>query len=139
MEIDEGGRGGGAFGGGNIGGGGGRVIDLSPTAEGTAEAANIGESYGKFGTVVENPKIAVKGFVDGHPVNQAITRGVSPQAILNTMRNPIAVLSQRGGTRFAYVSNDAVVIVNKAGNIVTTWGKSNFDKTVLQVLEDAKK
>lgn len=62
--------------------------------------------------------IAVKGFVDGHPVNQAITRGVSPQAILNTMRNPVAVLSQRGGTRFAYVSNKASVIVNKAGNMM---------------------
>ena len=37
MEIDEAGRGGGAFGGGNIGGGG--VIDPSPVAEGTGEAS----------------------------------------------------------------------------------------------------
>lgn len=112
-------------------------------AKGTGKGnpANIGTSYGKngrFGTVVENPNLQPIGF-SGHAVNQAINRGVKTEAIHNTIKNPVAVLSQQGGNRFAYVSQDAVVVLDKKGNIVTIWGKDTFDYVVKQVLKDAVK
>jgi peroxiredoxin len=55
------------------------------------------------------------------------------------VKNPVAVLSQQGGNRFAYVSQEAVVVVDKSGNIVTVWGKDTFDDVVKQVLKDAVK
>jgi RHS repeat-associated protein len=106
--------------------------------EGAAGVANLGKSYGKFGTVVENPGIKITGF-SKHGVNQAITRGVTTDVIQNTVKNPVAVLSQRGGNSFAYISNDAVVVVKNTGEIITTYGKSNFDATVQQVLKEAIK
>lgn len=100
--------------------------------------SNLGKSYGKFGTVVENPRVKVTGF-SGHSVNQAITRGVTTDVIQNTVKNPVVVLSQRGGNSFAYISNEAVVVVKNTGEIITTYGKSNFDATVQQVLKEAIK
>lgn len=104
-------------------------------------ASNLGKAYGKngrFGTVIDKPNIQVTGF-SGHAVNQAITRGVKTETIQNTVKNPVAVLSQQGGNRFAYVSQEAVVVVDKSGNIVTVWGKDTFDDVVKQVLKDAVK
>ncbi len=108
-------------------------------AKGAGKAVtNLGQSYGKFGTVVENPGAKITGF-SRHAVNQAITRGVTTEVIQNTVNNPVAVLSQRGGTSFAYVSNEAVVVVKNTGEIITTYGKSNFDAIVQQVLKEAIK
>jgi len=106
--------------------------------KGAAGVANLGKAYGKFGTIVENPGIKITGF-SGHSVNQAITREVSTEVIQNTVKNPIAVLSQRSGNSFAYVSNEAVVVVDKAGEIITTYGKNNFDAIVQQVLKETIK
>jgi hypothetical protein len=125
-----------------IGKGAYRFIKGKIIAEGTGEvASNLGKAYGKngrFGAIVENPHIQVTGF-SGHAVNQAITRGVKTETIQNTVKNPVAVLSQQGGNRFAHVSQEAVVVVDKSGNIVTVWGKDTFDDVVKQVLKDAVK
>ncbi|WP_339061232.1 DUF4258 domain-containing protein [Tepidibacillus marianensis] len=112
-------------------------FDTPPEGAGSA-VANLGKSYGKFGTVVENPGVKITGF-SGHAVNQAITRGVTTEVIQSTVKNPVVVLSQRGGNSFAYVSNEAVVVVKNTGEIITTYGKSNFDATVQQVLKEAIK
>ena len=112
-------------------------LDLTSEGAGTV-ASNLGKSYGKFGTVVENPGVKITGF-SGHAVNQAITREVTTNVIQNTVKNPVAVLSQRGGNSFAYVSNEAVVVVKNTGEIITSYGKSNFDATVQQVLKEAIK
>jgi RHS repeat-associated protein len=57
---------------------------------GAAESGTsiIGQSFGKLGTVVENPGLDITGFTE-HGINQAITRGVSPQSLLNTITEPL--------------------------------------------------
>ena len=60
-----------------------------------------------------------------HGLNQAISRdgvGVKPSAILDTVRNPGQVVTQTGG-RLKYIGEKAVVVVNKAGEIITTYAK----------------
>jgi len=114
-------------------------VNAEDETEGTSKTvANLGKSYGKFGTVVENPGVKITGFSE-HAVNQAITRGVTTDVIQNTVKNPVVVLSQRGGNSFAYVSNEAVVVIKNTGEIITTYGKSNFDAIVQQVLKEAIK
>jgi RHS repeat-associated protein len=119
----------------------GTVGSLSRVAltAGKAEvlSTKIGTSYGKFGTVVENPNIEITEF-SGHAINQAITRGVNPSAIQDTLNNPVAVLSQRGGGAFAYVSERAVVVVSKAGEVITVWGKETFSPVVKQIIGGGK-
>jgi RHS repeat-associated protein len=103
---------------------------------GIGVVGSLGKSYGKFGTVVENPGIKITEF-SKHGIDQAISRGVTPQALQNTMNNPITVLSQRGGSVYAYVSNQAVVVVDKAGKVITTYGSKYFDQTVTKVIKEA--
>jgi hypothetical protein len=57
-----------------------------------------------------------------HGINQAITRGVSPSAILDAVRNPLQVLPQPNGT-IRYVGSNAVVVLNPSGQVVTVWGR----------------
>lgn len=59
-----------------------------------------------------------------HGLEQAIGRegaGVSPRAILHTVKNAPPT-SQVGGT-WKYVGDDATVVLNHRGQVVTTWAR----------------
>jgi hypothetical protein len=103
-------------------------------------ASLIGRSFGRLGTVVENPGIQLSGFagsVDpGHAVNQIINRGLSPALIQATLNNPTVVLQQAGG-RFLFLTEQAVVVINDAGQVVTAYGQKEFLPGVLEVLSHA--
>ncbi len=118
--------------------GGGNSSNLDPNK--FDKVANIGKSYGKFGKVIqEAPYNKITGINDVHAVNRAIERGIKPDTILNTVRNPQVVLSQWQGERFAYVTDKTTVILNKAGEIVTVWAREEYTDTVLKVLQEAVK
>lgn len=99
----------------------------------------VGRKYG-LGTVVPNPRIALQGFNGArnpaHALHQAITRGVSPAAIRQTLSNPAVVLRQGSGN-FVYISRSAVVVMRPNGQAVTIYGQSEFRPHVLQILKDA--
>ena len=44
------------------------------------------------------------------------------------------VLSQNGGNKFAYITQDGDAIVSKDRKLITAWGKSNFDENMLDVI-----
>ena len=72
-------------------------------------------------------KAGIAGKIAGytkHGIEQAILRdnhGVSPQAILDAVRSPLKVISQPERGTVLYVGKSAVVSLNKAGKVVTTW------------------
>jgi hypothetical protein len=57
-----------------------------------------------------------------HGINQAISRGVSPAAIQDAIKNPKQILPQDNGT-IRYIGEGAVVVLNPAGSVVTVWGQ----------------
>lgn len=62
-----------------------------------------------------------------HGLNQAISRdgvGVSPSSILDATNNPLQVNPQSGGA-VEYVGQDATVIVNANGKVITTWATNS--------------
>ncbi len=66
---------------------------------------------------------AVNRFGVRHGLHQAISRdgvGVSSRAILDAVRNPTEVVRQANGA-IRYAGRHAVVVLNQAGKIVTTW------------------
>jgi RHS repeat-associated protein len=99
-------------------------------------ALQVGDRFGKLGTVIENSPESITGFTRGHGIDQAISNGVSPQVLLETMSNPLAVLQQSGNTRL-FLSQQAVVVLNKAGLVVTTYGSNLFKPEVQAILNKA--
>ncbi len=57
-----------------------------------------------------------------HGINQAINRGIRPEAILDAVNNPFKIV-QRGDGTVRYIGKDAVVVLNADGALVTVWGQ----------------
>ena len=83
--------------------------------------------------VVEGAESAVKtvgnvitGYTQ-HGLDSAMAHdgvGVSPSAILDAVRNPTSVIEQTGnalGNAMKYIGQNAVVVLNQAGKVITTW------------------
>ncbi len=90
------------------------------TADEAAEEATdaTGETAGAEGT----PPGKITGYTD-HGLNQAISRdehGVSPESILNTVRDPSHADLQDNG-RWKLTGNNSVVILEQDGTLVTTY------------------
>ena len=72
----------------------------------------------------------IKGYTK-HGLNQAIGRdggkGVSPEAIPDTVRNPNKIVPQTSkyGPTYKYISDKAVVVLNEEGKVVTTYAKGS--------------
>lgn len=113
-------------------------------APATPSGIAIGTSFGKLGNVVANQSGKITGFYrEGalkpfHGLNQAISRYVSTKTILETVKNPLVTLEQAGGN-IMYLTRQAAVILDKAGRVVTTYAKEQFQEHVLNVLENLPK
>ena len=115
--------------------------ELATEAAGSEASSLIGTSYGRAGTVVENPGISIKGFggsvEPGHALNQIISRGVSPQSLLTAVSDPTVVL-QQAGNRYLYLTTDTAVVITGDGQVVTAWTSNEFLSRVQQILSDAR-
>jgi RHS repeat-associated protein len=74
--------------------------------------------------VVSQVHSVVEGFTK-HGLNRVINRGVSPEAILYTMKlgQYTTNIDELGRLAYIYTSDKAVVVVNAAGQVVTAWSK----------------
>ncbi|OGZ45221.1 MAG: hypothetical protein A3C84_02720 [Candidatus Ryanbacteria bacterium RIFCSPHIGHO2_02_FULL_48_12] len=100
----------------------------------------IGQNYGSLGTVIQNAPGVIRGFNhDGtyHGLDQIISRGVSPQALLNTVRDPLVSFSSRFD-RVGYLSREAHVVLDKTGQVVTAWTNNQFGSTITNILNNIK-
>lgn len=83
-----------------------------------------GTDGGKAATKIADGKIT--GYTQ-HGLNQAMGRdggaGVKGSAILDAVKHPKSVVQQANG-KVKYIGNDATVITNSDGKIITTWGNS---------------
>ena len=95
--------------------------EYCPEAE--QEVLKVGKSFGNLGTVANGYPSQISGFSSAnnyHAIDQVITRSVSPQTLMNTVSNPGVVLSQANGN-FLYLTNEAGVVLNQAGQVVTAY------------------
>lgn len=96
----------------------------------------LGKDFGKLGTVVNKPNIKVTD-IDKHYLNRKLARGVTSSQVIDAIKNPIVVLQQKGGGH-VFLTNNVAVVVNKAGKLVTTYGRGYFDDTIKEVLRQAQ-
>ncbi len=64
---------------------------------------------------------------------------MNERGITETMINEIVangkVLSQNNGDKYAYITREGVVVLTKAGKLITAWGKANFDENMIEIVE----
>ena len=79
---------------------------------------------GSCGVLVHNSCTQITGYTK-HGINSAINHngvGVKTSEIANTVNNPVKKVLQNTGT-IKFIGKNAVVVLNKAGKVVTTWAK----------------
>ncbi|MCE3203467.1 RHS repeat domain-containing protein [Paenibacillus sonchi] len=97
----------------------------------------IGTEISGLGTVVEAPGQTITS-ISSHALKRAAARGVNQELMEQTVAKPLLVLEQEVTDTYFYLSKDAVVVLNKAGKVVTTYGKQNFDKAIKALLKVVK-
>jgi RHS repeat-associated protein len=113
------------------------ATSLAADLGGVNGTLSVGTSYGKLGTVIENPGNLIKGIADnGHYLEAKFARGVTSSQVIDAVQQPLAVLQQSSGG-YLYIGNNAAVVVNKAGELVTTYSSAQYDSRIQQVIFDA--
>jgi len=104
-----------------------------------AKGLTLGQDFGKLGRVAENTAGKITGFfresadVPYHGLDQSITKGVTPQLLLDTVKNPLVTLKQAGGNVLR-LTDQAGVVLNRAGKVVTSYSQQYFLPHVKDVL-----
>jgi hypothetical protein len=78
-----------------------------------------------IGPAIQIGRAVITGFTR-HGLNQTINRGISPGAVVNTLRNPTSVQTFTSGANAGttrYIGSQSTVVVNNQGRVVTTWGR----------------
>ena len=99
---------------------------------GAIAGAVIGGAYGYFNYIPSQ----ITGFTK-HGQNQVISRdghGVANKAILETMKSSKIVIQGTLRKTYKYIGKNAVVILNKAGKVITAWAKHKAGRRIGGVL-----
>ena len=89
----------------------------------------IGQSFGKLGTVSNNPNIAVNWDITStHALQRMAERGVTQRMVDQWVRHGVSLL-QSGG-QYLYLTPQGVAVVNQVGKLMTTYPASHFDQTM---------
>ena len=112
-------------------------------AQNREQFIKVGTSFGKYGTVIKNISGNIEGFISQvtknplHGLDQAITRGVLPKTLIDTVSNPLVRLQQSTGN-ILYLTKEAVVVLDNANNLVTTYSSQYFQQPIINILKQIK-
>jgi hypothetical protein len=95
----------------------------------------VGEDFGKRGVRIEKPALTSSRLSE-HGEFSAQTREVLIDDLQSTVENPLVVLRQSAG-RIFYLSDKAVVVLDREGAVVTTYPASKFDTAITALLDRA--
>lgn len=95
----------------------------------------VGTDFGKIGKLVNHPNIKINWSEHSeHGMYRLKQRGLSKSQVDDFVERGKA-LSQNGGEKFAFITENGVAIVSKDGKLVTAWGKKDFDEGMEKIIE----
>lgn len=93
----------------------------------------IGTSFGKLGTLVQNPLINVNWNMNSvHGLEKMAERGIT-QEMVNAWVASGKALQQSGG-QYLFVSKDGVAVVSQNGKLITAYTKKTFDHNMVDMV-----
>ncbi|HCW3156672.1 TPA: LXG domain-containing protein [Listeria monocytogenes] len=94
----------------------------------------VGTDFGKIGKLVNHPNIKINwSEYAEHGMSRLKQRGLSKSQVDDFVEHG-KVLSQNEGEKFAFITEDGVAIVSKDGELVTAWGKKDFDEGMKKII-----
>ena len=91
----------------------------------------LGSQIGRLGKLVKNTKPAIKGLTR-HGLQRMAQRGVSQSMARNIVRSGHAIAQSGGKTLF--FTQAGVVVLNKAGEVVTAYSSKFFDAAMKEII-----
>ena len=91
----------------------------------------LGSQIGRLGRLVKNAKPAIKGLTR-HGLQRMAQRGVSQSMARNIVRSGHAIAQSGGKTLF--FTQAGVVVLNKAGEVVTAYSSKYFDAAMKEII-----
>lgn len=87
-----------------------------------------------MGQYVENPNVQVDwSQYAQHGAERMQQRGLTQEMVEGFVKNG-KVLSQGGGNKFAYVTQEGVAVVSKDGKLITAWSSVDFDENMISIV-----
>jgi hypothetical protein len=93
----------------------------------------VGEDFGKLGVGIEKPDLDI-GEITGHASDRMTEYGQSFSDIQRAVSDPLIVLKQSDG-RLYYLSDNAAVVLDRRGRVVTTYPSWKFKDDVKAILD----
>ncbi|MGH6812164.1 MAG: hypothetical protein ACREDM_07390 [Methylocella sp.] len=93
----------------------------------------IGQDFGKSGIGVEKPDLDIGEF-SRHATRRVDEYGAELSDLQSTVEDPLVVLKQSDG-RFLFLSETAVVILDRSGKVITIYTAPQFDTEIRQILD----
>lgn len=98
------------------------------------KTAQVGDDFGKMGKVVEHPGQKVNwDSITIHGTERMAQRGVTQSMVDDWVANG-KVLRQSSGNHI-YITREGAVVLNNAGELVTTYPKADFDANMLNIVK----
>jgi RHS repeat-associated protein len=95
----------------------------------------IGTSFGKLGTLIENPSIRVNwdAFAE-HGFERMAQRGVTKEMVDSWVANGKAL--QQGANKYLFITKEGAAVVTKEGKLVTTYSSKFFDDNMIKIVKE---
>ncbi|SEI79682.1 WXG100 family type VII secretion target [Paenibacillus polymyxa] len=105
----------------------GAKAESVPHTQGNGETAQIGDTFGKSGTLVENPGTQINwSNSSNHALERMQERGVTKEMADSWVENG-KTLSQNNGSKHLFFSKEGAAVVANDGTLVTVIPKSKYD------------
>lgn len=69
-----------------------------------------------------------------HGAERMQQRGLTQEMVEGFVKNG-KVLSQNGGNKFAYITQEGVAVVSKGGKLITAWSSADFDENMISIVK----
>jgi RHS repeat-associated protein len=102
-----------------------------------AKGLQLGEKFGKYGKVVENTGQRITSYGEIHGPEKIVERGLTKTLMQITTNNPLVTLAQDGGNRNLYLTQKAAVVLDKVGQVITTYSQKYFNTEVKSIISKA--
>ncbi len=101
------------------------------TRLGIKSIPKMGSQIGRLGKLVKNTKPVIKGYTK-HGVLRITQRGITKSMVRNIVKSGYAISQSGGNTLF--FTQSGVVVLNKAGKVVTAYSARFFDEAMKEII-----